>query len=113
MVLLIMGVAGSGKTTVGRALSDATAIPFLDADDYHPPENVAKMRRGEPLADEDRRAWLAVVRERIDEAIARGESTIVACSALKAEYRTSLGTERPAMGLVYLHIGEEVAQEQG
>lgn len=86
IIIYIMGVAGSGKTTIGKKLSDRTGLPFFDGDDFHLPEKVEKMRRGEPLADSDRAEWL----ERIN-AIAREQATkkgaVIACSALKEKYR--------------------------
>lgn len=83
-----MGVSGVGKTTVGRALADALGYAFLDADDLHPAANIEKMRRGEPLTDEDRAPWLAALAERIGKST---EPLVVACSALRASYRSSLG----------------------
>lgn len=86
IIIYIMGVAGSGKTTIGKKLSDRTGLPFLDGDDFHLPEKVEKMRRGEPLTDSDRAEWLARIN-----AIAREQATnkgaIIACSALKEKYR--------------------------
>lgn len=85
--LVIMGVSGSGKTTVGRLLASQTGADFHDGDDYHPPENVRKMVSGKPLADEDRQEWLATLAALIGEA---DSLTIIACSALKASYREIL-----------------------
>ena len=86
IIIYIMGVSGSGKTTIGKKLSDRTGLPFFDGDDFHLPENVEKMRRGEPLTDSDRVEWLARIN-----AIAREQATnkgaIIACSALKEKYR--------------------------
>ena len=85
--LVIMGVSGSGKTTVGKLLSQKTGGRFLDGDDFHPPENVAKMSSGIPLTDEDRQSWLETLASIIHEA---DDFTIIACSALKASYREIL-----------------------
>lgn len=101
-VVVVMGVAGSGKTTVGRLLAEELGWSFFDGDDYHPPANVAKMAGGQPLTDADRAAWLDALRTLIDDCLARSESAVVACSALRAAYRQRLGTDRPALHLVYL-----------
>jgi gluconokinase len=102
MIVIVMGVTGSGKTTVGRALAEALGAAFLDADDYHPPANVAKMRAGTPLTDEDRRPWLARLNEVLREHAARGAAVVLACSALKASYRAVLLQDLPGARLVYL-----------
>lgn len=85
--LVIMGVSGSGKTTVGKLLAQKTELKFLDGDDFHPPENVAKMSSGTPLTDDDRQGWLETLASVIHDA---DELTIIACSALKASYREIL-----------------------
>ena len=90
MIVVLMGVSGSGKTTVGQVLARDLGWTFLDADDYHPAANVEKMRRGVPLNDEDRRPWLEALRRRVDEACARGENVVLACSALKHDYQEYL-----------------------
>ena len=88
-VIYIMGVSGSGKTTIGQKLAATTGIPFFDADDWHPPANKEKMRSGQPLSDEDRKEWLIRLNE-----LARKQSlvkgAIIACSALKEKYRVVL-----------------------
>jgi carbohydrate kinase (thermoresistant glucokinase family) len=89
-VYIVMGVAGCGKTTVGRALARHLNCPFYDGDDYHPPENVAKMANGIPLDDQDRALWLARLAALIRGHLARGETAVVACSALKRRYRDRL-----------------------
>jgi gluconokinase len=89
-VIVVMGVAASGKTTVGAALAQALGWPFHDADDLHPAANKAKMHSGIPLTDEDRAPWLASVSSLIDEVIRGGGHAVVACSALKAVYRAAL-----------------------
>ena len=90
MILVLMGVCGSGKTTVGEALAASLHCAFLDADDFHPPENVAKMAAGEPLTDEDRWPWLDRIAEELARILARGEHAVLACSALKEAYRQRL-----------------------
>ncbi|HEY8961653.1 MAG TPA: gluconokinase [Luteolibacter sp.] len=100
MRFLIMGVAGSGKTTVGRKLAETVGGTFLDADDFHPPENVAKMRAGIALDDTDRLPWLDALAEALR---SRGEKPIVlACSALKEVYRERLLEAAPDLVLVFL-----------
>ena len=93
--VLVMGVSGCGKTTVGRLLATRLDWPFLDADDLHPPANVAKMAAGIPLTDADRAPWLAMVAAWIAERRAAGESGVVACSALKRAYRDTLRAADP------------------
>ena len=102
MVIIVMGVAGSGKTTVGEKLAAALGWSFRDADDFHPPENVAKMSAGIPLNDHDRAPWLAAIRAHIDACLARGEGSVVPCSALKAAYRRVLVADPARVKLVHL-----------
>lgn len=85
-IIVVMGVTGVGKTTVGRALANTLGYAFVDADDFHSAENVEKMRRGEALDDDDRGPWLAALRTRLD----RGDRLVLACSALKQAYREVL-----------------------
>ena len=118
MVILVMGVAGSGKSTVGRQLAVALEWPFADADDFHPPANVAKMAAGHPLDDADRAPWLAALRAHIAGVLARGENAVVACSALKAAYRAILVVDPAAVRVVHLHGSRElllsrIGQRQG
>lgn len=101
-VLLVMGVAGCGKSTVGRALADALGWAFADADDFHPPANRAKMSAGIPLADADRAPWLDALRAHIAAALAADAPLVLACSALKQTYRDHLFVNRQRMRLVYL-----------
>jgi gluconokinase len=102
VILILMGVSGSGKTTVGRLLAHDLGWPFVDADDYHPPANVEKMRRGEALTDADRAPWLDALHEVIA-AIARdGRSAVLACSALKQAYRDRLVDGIAGVRFVYL-----------
>lgn len=102
MILLLMGVAGSGKTTIGQLLSEKLQWAFFDADDFHPPPNIAKMSAGIPLEEEDRWPWLEKVREEMSRQIDFGKSAIFACSALKQSYRRFLTAETQNVKLVYL-----------
>ncbi len=98
-----MGVSGCGKTTVGERLSEKTGWPFFDGDDYHPPDNVARMAAGQPLNDQDRRPWLDNLHQLILDHLADNESLILACSALKKSYREILrGGEGDRVDFVYL-----------
>jgi gluconokinase len=101
MVVILMGVAGCGKTTVGRKLAAELGCAFYDADDFHPPANVEKMRRGVPLDDADRHLWLDSLSEVIRACAARGDCAVLACSALKNSYRTRLVLDE-TVKLVYL-----------
>jgi gluconokinase len=102
LVLVLMGVSGSGKSTTGAALAKALGWPFRDADSFHPPANIAKMSQGLPLDDEDRSPWLAAIAGWIDERCELGEPGIVSCSALKRAYRQRIVGERRGVRLVYL-----------
>ena len=100
VIVLVMGVAGAGKTTIGDALARALGWRFIDADDYHPPQNVAKMTAGIPLEDADRWPWLA----RLNRLLKEEENAVLACSALKERYRDRLASEGVAhFAVVYLH----------
>lgn len=101
--IVVMGVAGSGKTTVGVALAERLATEFVDADDAHPAANVAKMRAGMPLTDADRRPWLLTLRDRLG-----SSSAIVACSALKRDHRDVL-REAGQVRFVFLDVDEATA----
>jgi carbohydrate kinase (thermoresistant glucokinase family) len=101
-VVLIMGVAGCGKTTAGERLAARMGWIFRDADSFHPPENVAKMSSGTPLDDEDRKPWLAAIAAWMDERSQAGEAAVVTCSALKRVYRDALVGERAFVRLVHL-----------
>src|ERR1043165_3526077 len=100
MVVVLMGVAGSGKTTIGRQLAAELGWSFADADEFHPPANVAKMTAGIPLDDADRAPWLAAIRLYIDARVDRGENAVVTCSALKEKHRAVLLGGSPAVKLV-------------
>jgi gluconokinase len=102
MVLILMGVSGSGKTTIGRQLADELGWQFYDGDDYHPQANIDKMSRGIPLNDDDREPWLNGLRERIHNHLREGRPAVVACSALKRRYRELLLRDNAGAQLVYL-----------
>jgi gluconokinase len=100
VIVLLMGVQGSGKTSVGEALAARLGWRFADADSFHPAANIEKMAAGIPLDDDDRRPWLAALRAEIDHALATGADLVLTCSALKEKYRQQLLTE--GVVLVYL-----------
>jgi len=102
MVLITMGVAGCGKTTVGRLLAEITGGRFFDGDQYHSSESVAKMRQGIPLTDEDRRLWLQALREIIEQNLEKEALTVISCSALKEDYRQFLQQNDQRVKFVYL-----------
>jgi carbohydrate kinase (thermoresistant glucokinase family) len=110
MNIIVLGVAGSGKTTVGRTLAARLGEPwrFIDADQFHPAANIEKMSRGLPLDDVDRAPWLARLGERLDACGARGQHVVLACSALKEAYRRTLAASRGATRFVYLKGDPEV-----
>jgi gluconokinase len=101
-IVVVMGVSGVGKTTIGRLLADQLGWAFVEGDDLHPPANVEKLRRGEALDDADRAPWLRALRQRIDELATAGRSAVVTCSALKAAYRDVLARGRPELRFVWL-----------
>ena len=103
VAVVLMGVSGSGKTSVGESLSQATGWPFFDGDNYHPIENVEKMANGVPLNDKDRQPWLDRLRELNDEYLEKDRSLIVACSALKETYRDTLRGTREA-DVLFVHL---------
>ena len=111
MVVLLMGVSGAGKTTVGKLLASQLGWKFADADDYHSAANVEKMRNGIPLTDADRVPWLESLRGLIVEWIASGESGVLACSALTKEYRARLVVE-PEVRVVYLKANRALLRER-
>ena len=108
MQVVVMGVTGCGKTTVGRLVAQHLGAQFVDADDFHPPANVAKMRAGIPLDDADRQPWLDALNARLREATARGEPLVLACSALKAAYRERLREGIPGLRFVHLEGAREL-----
>jgi gluconokinase len=117
-VVVMMGVSGSGKTTIADAVARREGWPLLEGDKLHPPANIEKMSHGIPLTDEDRWPWLRAIAAVIDDWRAKGQSGVVACSALKRAYRDILIGDRTDVMLVYLQgsrqlIGERMAARQG
>ncbi len=116
MVVIVMGVAGSGKTTIGSLLAEGLSWSFFDGDDFHPPENVAKMSSGIALTDSDRVPWLQALADLIANLLASNTSAAVACSALKSEYRDRLkggaGPNTDQIRFVYLKVSPAVAHER-
>src|SRR4051794_39350006 len=95
MIIVLMGVSGSGKSTGGKILAQKLGWTFIEVDDYHPAANIEKMHRGVPLDDRDRRPWLQALRHCIDSAVERGENVVLACSALKHSYQEYLQQHDP------------------
>jgi carbohydrate kinase (thermoresistant glucokinase family) len=117
-IAVMMGVSGSGKTTIARGVAEREGWRLLEGDAFHPPSNVAKMHAGTPLTDEDRWPWLRAIAHEIDAMRARGEQGVVACSALKRSYRDILIGNRTDVVLVYLQgsqalIAERIAARKG
>jgi gluconokinase len=108
VIVIVAGVSGSGKTTVGALLAGRLDWRFADADDFHPAANVEKMRAGIPLTDADRLPWLRAIAAWMDERIGHGEDAVLACSVLKRSYRDLLLDGRPAARMVFLAPGREV-----
>ena len=105
---VVMGVSGSGKTTIGAALARSLAVEFVEGDSYHPPENVKKMAAAIPLRDEDRAGWLEALAARLREASERGGGLVMSCSALKRKYRDVLRRGARHLQLVFLRGSREV-----
>jgi gluconokinase len=112
MIVVLMGVTGSGKTTVGKILAKELGWKFYDADDYHPAANIEKMRRGTPLTDEDRGPWLQTLAKLIDDARDRGENIVLACSVLKHAYQDYLGHHLDVVHYVCLCGPPEVIRKR-
>ena len=112
MIVVLMGVSGSGKTTIGTVLATHLGWPFLDGDDWHPPQNVAKMSAGTALTDDDRWPWLDRLNAELRAREARGESAVLACSALKQSYRDRLTRGLGRWRLVFLHGSFELLSER-
>ncbi|HKA41661.1 MAG TPA: gluconokinase [Burkholderiales bacterium] len=112
MLILVMGVAGSGKTTVGRRLASALGWEFIDADEFHPAQNKAKMAAGIPLADEDRRPWFDELHALIASSEQGGRNLVLACSALKKSYRDRLASASRETAIVYLKADRELIRER-
>lgn len=111
-ILLLTGVAGAGKTTIGRRAADVLRWPYFEADDFHPPANRAKMAAGTPLDDADRAPWLASIRARMDEVRATGGSAVFTCSALKQRYRDVLTAGCADVVLVFLTADRETIRDR-
>jgi gluconokinase len=107
-----MGVAGSGKTAVGKQVAEKLDWIFLDADDFHPPANIEKMKHGIPLNDEDRAPWLQRLHDELQNQMAEGHSVILACSALKKSYREVLRDETTPPKFVYLDVDPQTIQDR-
>ena len=105
---IVMGVSGCGKSSVGKALARSLGWEFYDADDFHPPENVAKMAGGIPLDDSDRTPWLAALNELISSSLKADKPGVLACSALKERYRRQLLNGNEGVQLVYLKGGYDL-----
>jgi carbohydrate kinase (thermoresistant glucokinase family) len=112
VIVVVMGVSGSGKSTVAALLAAALGCQFEEGDDLHPPENVAKMRGGTPLTDADRMPWLHKIAEEIDGWRARGECGVLTCSALKRSYRDIIIGDRRDVVLVYLKGSRELIHQR-
>ena len=114
MIVVLMGVSGSGKTTIGTLLAQRTGTIFADADDYHPQANKDKMRAGIPLNDEDRQPWLEILNGLLRGWYQSGEGGVLACSALKEKYRQTLesGIPADAISFVWLDPSEKVLAER-
>lgn len=111
-IVLIMGVSGSGKSTIGALLAQRLGWQYAEADDFHPDANLAKMVAGHPLDDEDRRPWLANIATWIDASSAAGRPAVVSCSALKRAYRDALRDGRPNVRLVYLDADKQTIRKR-
>jgi gluconokinase len=116
VVIVLMGPAGAGKTTVGTALAATLGWPFVDADDFHSTENRLRLARGEALTDAERAPWLASLHAEIEQRLARGEPMVLACSALKRSYRDALAPrelrERRQVRFVNLHVSPRRLDER-
>ena len=111
MIIVITGVTASGKTTIGKLLAIELDWKFYEGDNFHPLRNIEKLRRGEPLDDQDRLPWLTAIRDNIRSAIDRGENAVIACSALKESYRRMLRIS-PDVILVHLEANPELVEKR-
>jgi gluconokinase len=111
VIVIVFGVSGAGKTTIGKLLAEQLGWQFYEADDFHPRANIEKMRSGRPLTDEDRWPWLELLREQITRSLAAKENPVLACSALKRAYRKRLGVSDDVK-FVFLRGGYERIERQ-
>lgn len=109
---MVMGVTGSGKSTVGAMLAHTLGLSFIEGDDYHPPENVQRMASGIPLTDDDRAGWLRALASRLKEAASSGKGVVITCSALKKSYRDVLRAAAPDVQFVFLDGSRSLIAER-
>src|SRR5471032_1255539 len=112
MIVIVMGVSGVGKTTVGKRLAELLGARFLEGDKFHPPENIEKMSHGEPLTDADRKPWLQRLAGEVAASRAKGESVVLACSALRRRYRDILRAGQGDVDFVFLAADQAVIQKR-
>ncbi len=112
MIILVMGVSGSGKTTIGQKLAESLNFQFRDADDFHPDENIQKMRNNIPLTDGDRLPWLETMQGVIDQWLKENQNVVLTCSGLKEKYRQMLCRDPEKMKLVYLKGSYELIESR-
>lgn len=112
MFIVMMGVAGAGKTFVGEQLAAALGWPYLEGDHFHSPANIAKMHAGIPLTDDDRLPWLLAIHDEMARRASRRESAVISCSALKARYRTTLRGDLRGVRFVYLRVSRTVLAQR-